>query len=323
MHDPDCALARLDPVLLAWAAGFFDGEGSTIVHESHPGYLRLTVSVPQFGGDDPPEILFRFKAAMLGLGEIGPQNDEGMWVWRSRSGEEGQAAVALLWPQIGTVKRTQAASALRRFHAQYGPGRLAPRRPRRTRPLHAIHDAATRAEFPANALVGAWLGGFLDGEGCFGLIRSESTRKNGPAWHRLRASITQRSELAGPPEVLLRVREILGFGRVERHGDPQAYKWVTEGPERVSEILSVTNGWLGSLKLDQANAALEMFSTQPRLKGNTTRCLRGHPYDRVAMRGGRLRRTCNACERHLDRRSRARLGIPPRQFKNVSRRYTF
>ncbi len=86
MSADDCRLARIDPLALAWAAGFFDGEGSTIVHEPRPGYLRLTVSVPQWGGARPPEVLFRFKEAMLGLGEIEPQNNEGMWAWRSHSG---------------------------------------------------------------------------------------------------------------------------------------------------------------------------------------------------------------------------------------------
>src|SRR6266508_2862624 len=134
MADNDCALARLDPLLVAWAAGFFDGEGSTLVHEPRPGYLRLTVSVGQFGGPRPPEVLARSKTAMLGLGEIGPLNDEGMWAWRSRSAEEGQAAIALLWSELGAVKRAQASSAIRRLHGQYGPQRLTPRAPRRRRP---------------------------------------------------------------------------------------------------------------------------------------------------------------------------------------------
>src|SRR5713226_1944931 len=116
MEAEACALGRIDHAQLAWAAGFFDGEGSTIAYECRPGYLRLVVSVPQFGGSTTPEVLFRFKHAMLGLGEIVPQN-EGMCVWRSRSGEEGQAAIALMWRQLGPVKRRQASAAIRRFHA--------------------------------------------------------------------------------------------------------------------------------------------------------------------------------------------------------------
>jgi hypothetical protein len=73
----------------------------------------------------------------------------------------------------------------------------------------------------------------------------------------------------------------------------------------------------------QANEALARFRAQTRLKGNATHCVRGHEDTRIAMKGGRLRRICNPCERITDRMRRAAQGIRPRQFKNPARRYTF
>ena len=61
----------LDKIELAWAAGFFDGEGTTTLHrhkQNKLGYMR--VSVMQFYD---PECLYRFQKAVGGLGHvIGP-----------------------------------------------------------------------------------------------------------------------------------------------------------------------------------------------------------------------------------------------------------
>jgi hypothetical protein len=321
MGDTDCALARIDPLQLAWAAGFFDGEGSTIVYQSKPGYYRLTVSVPQSGGPEPPEVLHRFSAALLDLGEIGPQRPDGTWVWRSRSAEEAQAVVALLWSHLGTVKRRQAASAISRFRAQYGPHGLRPRSPRRKRTPHAIHARPAVAHLSEGEFDLAWAAGFLDGEGHFGLPRA-AARKNGPAWHRIRASATQNGLPGEPPEVLHKLRRIFG-GKIERHGEPDDFRWLIEGIARVEEVLTRVRPWLGTVKQEQARLAIDGFRGQLRLRGDSQGCVRGHVYDHVYMSKTGPKRRCSACARILGRRARARQGIKPRQFRNIARRYTF
>src|SRR5712692_3138381 len=47
---------------LAWAGGFFDGEGSTYLlkHRTHAGYLVPVVDVPQSGVEGIPVVLTRF-----------------------------------------------------------------------------------------------------------------------------------------------------------------------------------------------------------------------------------------------------------------------
>jgi hypothetical protein len=90
----------------------------------------------------------------------------------------------------------------------------------------------------------------------------------------------------------------------------------------IEHVLALTSQWLGDEKQEQAQQALATFAAQTRLKGDATRCVRGHFYTRLAMKGGRSRRICNACERITDRARRAAMGIPPRPFKNAARRYT-
>lgn len=211
------------------------------------------------------------------------------------------------------------------FLSQYGADRLKARPPRRRPASHGPHDGQTSGSPSSDALDLAWAAGFLDGEGCFGLVRDNGARKpDRPAWHRIRASACQHGVPGGIPHVLRHLREILGVGRFEPHGEPDAYKWVAAGPERVEQVLAMVGPWLGCVKLDQANAALVAFRAQVRLKGSTTHCLRGHAYTREIPRANRAsRKICSACSRIRDRMERAAQGVKPRQFRNVARRYTF
>ena len=117
MLPDDCRLGSFDPLPIAWAAGFFDGEGSTIAYfpNKKSRYLRLQASVPQSGDGEVPEVLHRFRAAMLGMGKIVGPNDYGIYVWQTRGLEETQAVIALLWGQLGPVRRAQRPQLSRRF----------------------------------------------------------------------------------------------------------------------------------------------------------------------------------------------------------------
>jgi len=167
----------------------------------------------------------------------------------------------------------------------------------------------------------AWAAGFLDGEGCFGLARA-GRRKRGPDWYRVRASASQHGEIGVAADVLVKVQRIIGLGRIELHGAPDDYKWVVEGADRIEQVLAVVGPWLGPIKVAQAREALARFRSQRRLKGDADRCVRGHTYSGLALRGGRLRHICAQCARLRDRAERAAMGTPPRPFKNVARRYT-
>jgi len=315
----------VERVHLAWAAGFFDGEGSTMVHadESRPGYFRLEVAVPQADHDGVPAVLLRFQDAMGGLGRIvGPDADD-LYKWTSRGRLEAMAVVALIWDYLGPVKRTQANNAMKRFLGQYESTPGLARSGRYVRAVLSVLDRRLGDPIDPRQLELAWAAGFLDGEGCFGRVRSNA-RVRGPRWYRVRASATQHGAPGVVPDVLERLRSALGgMGRIERHSGVDAFKWVAEGDKQVEMVVDLLAPFLGERKVAQARHALGAFRAQTRLKGDSVRCVRGHEYSYTALRGGRMKRICRSCDRINERRKRAREGIPPRAFKNDARRYTF
>lgn len=309
---------------LAWAGGFFDGEGSTFARSesARPGYRRLNVVAPQLGGASIPEVLARFRIAMNEMGSIG-RPSSGLYQWRVLDYARSRAAVALLWPWIGAVKRKQAAAALAIVARQYESGAIRGRPWRRRATLIAVRvDKSSLDREARTRLDRAWAAGFLDAEGCFGLARAKD-RVGGSRWYRVRASASQHGEVGQPAAVLERLRRVVGTGRIERHGEPDDFRWVAEGILELERVLEAVGPWLGTVKRGQAGVAMSAFTNQTRRKGDGVHCLRGHRYDRrVVLVSGRTRVHCNTCSRLRDRRTRAAQGILPRQFKNVARRYT-
>lgn len=103
---------------IAWAAGFFDGEGYTRFKAG------MQMSVIQ-ATDDPnvcPEVLQRFVRA-VGCGELKhlkrynePDHHRDRWAWECYG--DSPKALDLLWPYLGTVKRVQANVALAQLEAR-------------------------------------------------------------------------------------------------------------------------------------------------------------------------------------------------------------
>lgn len=135
---------------LAWAAGFFDGEGSTTVSIKN-GRARLRVSVPQTNR----ETLERFKSAVLGLGRIhGPMKRHSerhapLWQFGSASFEQTQAIIAMLWPFLSEIKRTQARFAIERVKKEITSRANVKmfRRHTKAEMERAKHDYETSTEF--------------------------------------------------------------------------------------------------------------------------------------------------------------------------------
>lgn len=95
---------------LAWAAGFFDGEGTTGFYKNGI-YRRLVLAIPQ----NDPRPLERFHAAVQGLGYINWQRTGTNYVWQCQKFADAQAAIALLWAFWSAPKREQATVALIRY----------------------------------------------------------------------------------------------------------------------------------------------------------------------------------------------------------------
>jgi len=216
---------------LAWAAGLFDGEGCTSagIDRRRPNSLRIQASVGQssHSADLIPSVLVRFHEAVGGMGAIGaPYLDERSgtfaYQWRAGSFEEVQAVIALLWRNLGTVKRAQAAEALVRFRMQYGTIRPRYRTPTRPRRL-SLSLAGSAASTQEQRL--AWAAGLFDGEGSTEL---HTRRRPDRTWFSLRSRVSQ-CDAQGIPEVLQRFQAVVRCGRIDGptsgEGYENAYKW--------------------------------------------------------------------------------------------------
>jgi hypothetical protein len=110
---------------LAWAGGFFDGEGSTYLekHRTHFGYFYPVLYVPQSAEIGVAAELLRLRSAVGGLGNISGVRQDGPEStpyrrWRVVTPVKVQAALHLLWPFIGSRKRTQAQNVMTTIHLQ-------------------------------------------------------------------------------------------------------------------------------------------------------------------------------------------------------------
>lgn len=108
-----------DQLALAWAAGFFDGEGHVSARNNGSGRAwRPIVQIAQ----TELTTLERFQKAVGGLGTIiGPVQYKDKWkpVWhfKALSFEHCQAIIAMLWPYLSAPKRVDAKQAMNNLQA--------------------------------------------------------------------------------------------------------------------------------------------------------------------------------------------------------------
>src|SRR4051812_35629251 len=110
---PEFNLNRED---LAWAAGFFDGEGTVRFKPDRRGGKNsgtVAMSVHQVRR----EPLVRFQRALGGMGKIGGPYPTGrenpILSWYATGWKNSQAIVAMLWPFLSVPKREQAIAAFK------------------------------------------------------------------------------------------------------------------------------------------------------------------------------------------------------------------
>jgi len=106
----------------AWAAGFFDGEG-TVGLVGRPGQPAVAMSIPQASDRGVPETLERFRA-FVGAGSItGPRTVPSPWSklpqyrWRLTRFADIERVVAMLYPYADVVKREQMTRCLDQVRA--------------------------------------------------------------------------------------------------------------------------------------------------------------------------------------------------------------
>jgi len=113
----------------AWAAGFFDGEGTAGVGGSR---LRTScqpsMEIPQSNAQGVPDSLVRFQIT-VGAGSIsGPHPPRNPWArlpsyrWELGGHKKVEMVCGLLWPWLGSTKRSQIEWALSLVHAGLARG---------------------------------------------------------------------------------------------------------------------------------------------------------------------------------------------------------
>lgn len=250
---------------LAWAAGFFDGEGwAARVRDAKRARTRPMARVNQAGDGTVPEVLIRFQEALGGLGSIGgPDRINGrrdLYRWVVASQADVERLFGLLSPRVGTVKLMQLA------HAAEGPASTA-----------ALVDDSD--DWPA------WAAGLYDAEGCSALLH----HRTHSGYMTPELSLTQSSP-AGVPEVLRRFTAIVGQGTIsgpyqQRLATMDVYRWKAAARSDVERVLSQLWPFLSAIKRAQAQRLLDTLAAQPDLpRGNPafgyhkTHCVHGHEY---------------------------------------------
>jgi hypothetical protein len=261
----------VDRYELAWAAGFFDGEGwSGLAKEDDRRTGQPQARVNQAGVDAVPEVLIRLRSALGGLGRIGgpykrPDRVD-LYRWHVSSRRDVSRLLDLLSPYLGQVKLDQITSTL------------------------GLETAAAQAISTSEEWA-AWAAGLYDGEGSTYLLDHRSHAN----YRIAEARVTQTSP-SGPPEVLTRFAQIVGLGHINGpYGDDDAhrpvYRWTTCVFTEIDLMLDRIWPWLGTVKRRQASVVRDVIRSQPTLPrgrpdwGNRkTHCVNGHEYATSRLR---------------------------------------
>jgi hypothetical protein len=251
---------------LAWAAGFFDGEGWA--GESKPRGVQAQIN--QAGSGGAPQALIRFRAALEGLGRIGGPTREpkrkDMYRWLVSSRNDVDLLLLLLKPWLGPVKLAQFARAT------------------------GLKISAAQARSSDDEWR-AWAAGLFDGEGCSALLR----HRTHPGYMTGELSVTQ-SSLVGSPEVLRRFGVVVEAGYIsgpyaQRSATMDVYRWKVAALADVESVIAQLWPWLGDVKRAQAQRTLDVLRAQPQLpRGNPewgnrkTHCINGHEYANSRIR---------------------------------------
>lgn len=111
-----------DREALAWAAGFFDGEGCTFAAHRKQRTIRVGLSISQV----EREPLERFVTATGNLAKILPRartrkpTHRPIWTIQVTSWRNVQAIMAMLWPWLSRFKKDQYIRAVTELHADPG-----------------------------------------------------------------------------------------------------------------------------------------------------------------------------------------------------------
>lgn len=230
----------------AWAAGFYDAEGSMSTRTV--GRPRAEIELSQGSRDAVPSSLVRFQAAIGGFGYITQPKRGYLYYWRVGRREHIEAVLARLWPRLDEAKRAQIRSSVQRDHTLHALMPL----------IGAPIERPVARGLDTREL--AWAAGLFSGDGSVGAYRD---RRVSDGYRRLMATLPQASE-GDVPSCLVRFRSaLLGLGniagprtRMDGWGRLPQYRWEVRGFERTQAVVALLWPWLTTEKRTQAHSAL-------------------------------------------------------------------
>lgn len=235
---------------LAWAAGFYDGEGSSsmyIPRQRRTARRQIQVSQSGRGGIVPPALV-QFRE-IVGEGNVtGPYRDS-LYYWKTTRMETIDAVARGLWPYLGAGKREQFVSMTERAR------RALPKLPADVRTIRTER---------------AWAAGFFDGEGSLWIARTPCAQK----WRGLALELPQSSE-AGVPDTLRRFLAIVGAGSISgprrqrnRWSRLPQYRWQLTGRYQVSAVIRCLWPFLATVNRGRVLAVRDLLD--PELASSVT-----------------------------------------------------
>jgi len=292
---------------LAWAAGFFDGEGW-----ANRSGRSVQSRINQAGPAGMPEVLLKFRR-IVGVGRLkGPVVKEGkqdLYWWEATSRDDVARVAELIGPWLCPVKRAE-------FERTLG------------RPLSAAITVSSASEERA------WAGGLFDGEGCTYLENHRTHAK----YFVPRLYVPQSSAIGVASELIRLKSALADLGTISGirrpGGNRKPYRrWRVFTPKDVQLGLHLLWPFIGEVKRSQARAVMQVIHSQPDLpRGNPAfgvagarYCLRGHDKWNARMRPFKGRgkntedpknhlRQCLECVR-IDARTRRLRGSKDRRRK--------
>lgn len=253
----------MDRYELAWAAGFFDGEGW-----SNRVGRGVQARINQSADDGLPEVLLRFQR-VVSRGRIhGPVREDrrkDMYYWDVSSRGDVEAVATAMWPWLGDVKRAE-------FEVALGSAPI-----------------ANESE-PTRTQLLAWAGGLYDGEGSASL----SPHRTHEGHLSPEVAVTQ----SGPstPQVLARFQAVVERGRIygpytQKGATLPVFRWKAAAVTDVEYLLYLLAPWICRVKSEQARRVSRVLVEQGRLpRGNSawgnrkTHCVNGHEYASARLR---------------------------------------
>ena len=255
----------MDEHELAWAAGFFDGDGwASQVRQAGRRTGQPMARINQAGMSGVPQVLIRFRDA-VGVGRVGgPKTEKGrqdLYWWVASSRGDVTRVGQLIGPWLSSQKRAQFRTAV---------------------------DLQFEGD-PRSSL--AWAAGLFDAEGSVML----TDHRSHVGFKVIAAEITQGGDSKGSEELLrFQTMTHLGYTNgpyVQAGANKPIYRWRSRRADEIRLLMHVLFPWLGSVKRAQAISALALVGLQPALPrgradwgSHKTHCVHGHEYATARVR---------------------------------------